>query len=101
MNGEFYIVAVKDELTETFLQPIFAESKEEAIRLFKYQINNIGIWKYNASDYSFYLLGMFNTITGEILPQMAKLVSGSSVLDREERREDDIQHLENSGSKEN
>lgn len=81
----FKIVAVKDELTNSFLQPTFIESIEEAERLFKYQINNIPLWKDNASDYSLYYLGSYDAETGIITTGniINKIVSGHAMLRKE------------------
>lgn len=80
---EFIIAAVKDELTETYLQPVFGEDQQDLIRTFTFQINNIPLWKDNATDYSFYKLGYFNSITGEIKPEIEKLISGHTVVRKE------------------
>lgn len=80
----FKIVAVKDELTESFLQPTFIENIEEAERLFKYQINNIPLWKDNASDYSLYYLGTYDSETGIISSTgLSKIASGHTMLRKE------------------
>lgn len=80
---KFYIVSVKDELTGTFLQPTFGENIEALKRIFTTQINTIAIWKENSSDFSLYQLGFFDQETGEIIPEVVKLVSGHSVLRKE------------------
>lgn len=82
-NSTYYIVAVKDELTGTFLQPTFGENIEALKRIFATQINTIAIWKENASDFSFYQLGLFDQETGRIVSDVVKLVSGHSVLRKE------------------
>lgn len=82
---EFYIVAVKDELTGTFLQPTFGETKEELKRVFEYQINNIKLWKENASDFSLYSIGKFDQDLGLIKPDFYKICSGPSVVRKEEK----------------
>ena len=79
----FKIVAVKDELTQSFLQPTFIESIEEAERLFKYQINNIPLWKDNASDYSLYYLGSYDAETGCMSSNIEKITSGHTMLRKE------------------
>lgn len=76
---EYNIYAVKDEMTETFLTPIFVERESEAIRSFTWQINNTPIWDDNASDFSLYQLGYFNSNTGELKGEMKKIISGHSV----------------------
>ena len=76
-----FVYAVKDELQGEFMQPIYAENHTLATRHFKYQINTIDMWKYNASDYSLYCLGTFDTVTGLYDPEIEKVCSGRSVLD--------------------
>lgn len=78
-NGEFYICAVKDELTGKFLQPTFGEDLEAIKRTFSFQINNIPIWKDNASDFSLYKIGLFSEVSGMIIPDLEKIISGHSV----------------------
>lgn len=80
----FIIVAVKDELTDTFMQPVFGESQEELERIFKYQINSIPLWKENADDYSLYKLGEFNDNNGQIISDIKKLMGGRSAVKKEE-----------------
>lgn len=80
----FYIVAVKDELTETFLQPTFGENLEALQRIFKTQINTLPIWKDNPTDFSLYLLGHFDQKSGIIIPEMKKIISGHTVKERSE-----------------
>lgn len=76
----YRIYAVKDELTQTFLQPVFVEKEDEIIRIFTYQINNTPIWKDNASDYSLYYLGTFDSDSGTIIAEIPKkVISGHSV----------------------
>ena len=65
----FYnIYAVKDELTNKFMQPIFIKQEQtadkEALRIFGHNVNSIPLWKDNASDYSFYKLGAFDDMEG-------------------------------------
>lgn len=74
------IYTVKDELTNTFLNPAVIKSDDEAKRLFKYQVNNTPIWKDNPEDYSLYKVGTFDDSTGTIIgitPE--KLTGGRSV----------------------
>lgn len=79
-NDEFYIVAVKDELTGKFMNPTFGEDLEGLKRLFTFQINTNLLWKHNASDYSFYKLGVFSQKSGYIIPDIEKICSGNSVV---------------------
>lgn len=90
-NEMFYIVAVKDELTNTFLQPTYGENLDALIRIFKTQINTLPIWKDNPTDFSFYQLGHFDQETGIIIPDIKKLMSGHTVLERSENS--DIQSV--------
>ena len=84
------IYAVKDELTATFLQPVFVEKEDEILRIFTYQINNTPIWKDNASDFSLYYLGTFDSDSGTIIADIPKkIISGHSV--RRKEHENDIQ----------
>lgn len=75
---DFY--AVKDELANRFLSPNLMNNEELAKRQFKTQINNIELWKDNASDFSLFKLGTFNDETGEIIYKPEKIVGGRSVL---------------------
>ena len=79
----FQVVAVYDNLSESFLQPTFVESEKEAERLFTYQINNIALWKDNASDYELYKLGEYDAEKGMLISNLHKLVKGTSVLRKE------------------
>ena len=75
------VYAVKDELINKYLQPIYAESDPAATRDFKYKINNIEQWKQNASDYSLYRLGTFDDESGIYESTIEKVQGGRSVVD--------------------
>lgn len=60
----FNVYSVKDELTGKFMQPLFIDTDEEAIRWFKYVLNSTGLWKANAAMYSLYKIGTFNEEEG-------------------------------------
>lgn len=79
----FEIVAVYDNLTEAYLEPKFFGSLAEAQRVFEYQINNIPLWKSNASDYDLYSIGRFDSETGVITSECHKFCKGTSVLRRD------------------
>ena len=80
----FKVVAVKDELTNSFLSPAFIESIEEAERLFSYQVNTIGLWKENPEDYSLYHIGSYDQETGSLIGiAPVKIVGGRAVLKQE------------------
>ena len=88
MSKVYQIVAVKDELSEAFLSPIFVGKNEEGIRSFAWQVNNNKIWKDNAADFSLYHLGTFDEISGTVIGEKpTKLAGGRSVLRREETEE--------------
>lgn len=83
----FRMYSVKDELTGKFMQPMYLDETDDitlcdqlAIRQFKSQINNIQLWKDNASDYSLYLVGRFNDEEGTESVIVEKITSGRSVL---------------------
>ena len=74
------IYTVKDEMTGTFLNPNIIKTDEEALRIFKYQINNTPIWKDNPEDFSLYKVGNFDDETGTIVGTIPeKLIGGRSV----------------------
>lgn len=80
----FNIYAVKDELTNNFMQPTFIESDKEALRLFTYQVNNIDQWKFNSEDFSLYKIGTYDQATGTIVGIVPeKLSGGRSVVKNE------------------
>lgn len=82
INHNMY--AVKDELTGKFLQPIYQEDDNCALRWFKYVVNNTEMWKYNAAMYSLYRIGTFNDVEGLTDYQKPEMVAGGvSVLDKE------------------
>ncbi len=70
------LYAVKDEMAELFLTPTVFRNEGEAKRQFKDAIKNNRIWKDNASDFSLYELGSFDENTGEIKPNLTKVISG-------------------------
>lgn len=76
------VYAVKDELTNRFMQPIYCQNDKEAERWFYTQVNEISLWKSNASDYSLNALGTFNEETGEFCSNVEKLQNGSAVVER-------------------
>lgn len=79
----FEVVAVFDNLTESFLQPTFVPTLAEAQRLFTHQINTIPLWKDNASDYDLYSLGTYNAEDGTFISVKHKICKGPAVLRKE------------------
>lgn len=76
--------SVKDELSGKFLQPVYHETDELAMRWFKYVINNTDMWRYNAAMYTLYKIGTFNDCLGLTDYQAPELIAGGvSVLDKE------------------
>lgn len=82
----FDIVAVYDNLTESYLQPTFIGSLAEAERLFSHQVNSIPLWKDNAVDYDLYSLGTFDAETGAIDSTIHKVCNGRSTLKKEDNK---------------
>lgn len=76
------VYAVKDELTDRFMQPIYFQGDKEAERWFKTQINEIPLWKSNAGDFGLYTLGTFNEGTGIVISNVVKITTGSGVVER-------------------
>lgn len=83
----FEIVAVYDNLTESYLEPHFFGTLAEAQRVFEYQINNIELWKTNAGDYDLFSLGKFDSETGSITSEVHKMMNGRSVLRKESKND--------------
>lgn len=81
---KFNVYAVKDELVGKFLQPIFIETNEEAIRWFKYVLNDTAIWKSNAAMYTLYKIGEFNDRKGYTDTEIEMIQGGLSVVERKE-----------------
>lgn len=78
------VYAVKDELTNKFMQPIYIETEEEAIRWFKYVLNTTPIWKSNAAMYTLFKIGEFNDKEGFTDTNIWMIAGGLSVVERTE-----------------
>ena len=76
IENTFYVVAVKDELTQTFMNPTFGDNLDALKRIFFTQIKTVPIWRENPTDFSLYLLGTFNQSTGELNSHIEKITSG-------------------------
>lgn len=78
------IYSVKDELQNKFHNPVFIPDGEnvddEAIRIFKYQVNNTGIWKDNPNDFALYRIGIMDDTTAVIVSDVKKICDGRSVV---------------------
>lgn len=71
------IYAVKDELVGRFMQPIYFQTHDEAIRWFNHQVQEIPLWKSNPADYGLYSLGSLHEGSGTILSCVEKIASGT------------------------
>lgn len=76
MKLNFY--AVKDLMTERYMNPALAENDDVAIRQFKSNINHINLWKDNPSDYDLMCVGSFDDESGEVIGELRKVVNGRS-----------------------
>ena len=78
----FNIIAVKDELTGIFLTPMFMETKREAMRWFKFVVNDTPLWSSNAAMYNMFKIGTFDESKGIIEMGDPELIAGGlSVLE--------------------
>lgn len=77
------VYAIKDELTARFYQPLYMTSDEEAIRYFKFILNDNKLWKSNPSMYSIYYLADFNEETGFIGTIPTMIQGGLSIVEKE------------------
>lgn len=78
---EYSVYAIKDDLRNMFITPVYFRSDVEAARYFKTSINNNKEMSYNASDFSFWKLGSYDDETGEYISEISKEINGRSVLD--------------------
>lgn len=76
--------SVRDVLTG-FTTPDFKINEQVALRDFDYIVNNqTGLLNAKPEDYSLFLVGEFNTDTGEFIPCEKKLiVEGVSIIRKE------------------
>lgn len=77
---KYGIYAVKDELTKSFLQPLFIETDPEAIRWFSFVLNDNRIWASNPGMYNLYKLGYFSEETGIMDIDNELVIGGPAVL---------------------
>lgn len=78
MTLNFY--AVKDLMTERFMNPALSQDDNVATRQFRSNINHIPLWQDNPSDFDLWCLGSFNEETGEIVYKPRKVINGRSCL---------------------
>lgn len=73
--------SIKDDLAEVFFVPVLFDNDDVAIRYFSAFINNkdTDVVYQNPQDYSFYKLGAFDKLTGDIAANKHLLVTGKSV----------------------
>ena len=79
----FQVFAVKDEMTNRFMEPQFARTDIEMTRIFTMQINDIKLWKDNSADYSLYKIGEYDEEKGFINNDIIKIIGGRSVRKEE------------------
>lgn len=72
--------AVKDLMTERFMNPALSQDDNVATRQFKSNINHIPLWQDNPSDFDLWCLGSFNEETGKIIYKPRKVINGRSCL---------------------
>lgn len=77
----FNVYAIKDNLVNKFYSPNYYPSDEEALRDFKFKMNDIKQWKFNASDYTFHRLGTFDDESGIFTTGVEQIANGRSVID--------------------
>ena len=80
------VYAVKDTLTDEFMQPAFLKD-ESAKRWFNEVINVTNIIKNNPTDYEMYKLAIYNTETGMFENDFQKVCTAAQV--KAERGETD------------
>lgn len=76
----FTIYAIKDKLTNRFMQPFYLRNEQEAKRLFASQLNNIDIWKENPEQFILYELGTFNEELGFMTMDNIEICKGSDLI---------------------
>lgn len=64
----FKVVAIKDEVTGRYMQPMYVEKRDDenraAKRLFNEVINNTDLIKNNPNDYTMYLIAEYDDTMG-------------------------------------
>lgn len=78
----FGMYSVKDNLTNKFLQPLFIPTDEEAIRMFKYMLNNDAIWKSNPSHFDLWKIGWFDDEVGMLETDNKLIQGGTAIIER-------------------
>ena len=76
----FGVFAVKDEMTNRFMEPQYARTEIEATRIFTMQVNDIKLWKDNSADFSLFKIGEFDEEKGFISNEVKKIIGGRAVL---------------------
>ena len=78
MKLNFY--AVRDLMTDRFMNPALSQDDNIAIRQFRSNINHIPLWLDNPSDFDLWNLGSFDDETGEIIYDPKKVTNGRSCI---------------------
>ena len=74
------LYAIKDEITGIYAPPTPLMNDPDAYRQFEGFIENLGVLKHRAADYTCYFLGTFDDKTGIIEPECKILFLGSEIL---------------------
>lgn len=76
----FKIFAIKDKLTERFMQPFYMKNEDEAKRLFATNLKKIDIWGDNPEQFSLWSLGEFSEEKGIIDMTPTEICKGSDLI---------------------
>ena len=72
----FSVYAVRDSLLG-FGMPLLRDNDAVASRSFEYDINHTDVYNTRPQDYQYYRIGMFNTETGELVPESPTLIASA------------------------
>lgn len=85
----FKVIAIKDEVTGRYMQPMYVEKRDDenraAKRLFNEVINNTDLIKNNPNDYTMYLIAEYDDTKGFTSTLEEKI--GTATMIKTERRE--------------
>lgn len=67
------LVAIKDRALQAYMRPWFAQTKNQAIRMFQDEVNNNQSPMFNhPDDYDLYYLGNWDDETGQVTDQQVE-----------------------------
>lgn len=81
MNQEIY--AIKDRATQSFGQPMFLQTRNQAIRMFHNEVNRAAPdnpLHTNPADFELYKIGNYNTDTGGLIQDQIELAARAQDL---------------------